>query len=465
MKKIYLQQNNRGAILVLLLFVVFLFSIMMFPVINYAVIESQVIKSNASREQALQIAEAGINYYQWHLAHYPNDYKDGTNTAGPYVHTYIDYDTQEVVGQYSLVITPPATGSTIVTIASTGSTITNPSVKRTIIARYGIPSLALYSFLSNDLIWIGNGETVNGQMQSNNGIRFDGIGNAPIGSAKSTYTCPSNQGSPCPAVKNGIWGSASQAVKNFWQFPVPAVDFSAITSNLANMKSLAQGGGIYLPPSNTNGYSLVFNSAGTVSVYKVTSLRNTPTAWDISGAAHNEDIDYNNRTLQYTVAIPSNGIIYIEDKVWVEGTVKGRVMVAAAKLPYVASTAPTIYIPNNILYAAKDGTNMLGLLAQKDIVVTYYAPTNIEIDAALISQNGSTLFFYYSPAQIKNSITIYGSIMSFGQWTWTWVNGGGTITSGFTTTTSTYDNNLLYGPPPSFPLSALGYKQLSWTSN
>jgi hypothetical protein len=460
-----IQKKNTGAILLLLLFGTFIFSVMMFPVINYAVIESKVIKSNANREQALQIAEAGINYYQWHLAHYPTDYKDGTGVAGPYVHDYIDYDTQAVVGQFILTITPPSTGSTIVTISSTGSTIANPATQRTITARYGIPSLALYSFLSNAVIWIGSSETVGGQMQSNNGIRFDGTGNAPIGSAKSTYTCPTGQGSPCPAVKNGVWGSATQAVKNFWQFPVPAVDFSALTSNLSSMKGLAQSAGIYLPPSNANGYSLVFNSAGTVSVYKVTSLRNTPDAWDINGVAHNENIDYQNRSLQYTVAIPSNGIIYIEDDTWVEGTVKGRVMVATAKLPYVASTAPSIYIPNNIVYAAKDGTNVLGLISQQDVIVTYYAPNTLEINAALVAQNGSAQFYYYNPPRVKTTITVYGSIMTFGQWTWTWVNGSGTNVSGYTNTVSNYDTNLLYAPPPSFPLSSAGYKQLTWTSN
>jgi hypothetical protein len=457
---------NKGEIILLLLIVIFVFSLTMSPIISWIITTNKAIRAGTSKEQALQIAEAGINYYQWHLAHYPNDYKDGTNAPGPYVHNYTDFDTQTIIGQYSLVITPPSNGSTIVTIESTGYTINNPQIKKIITVKYGIPSLAVYSFLSNDVIWIGSQETVNGQMRSNNGIRFDGIGNAPIGSAKITYTCPTTQGSPCPTTKNGIWGDASQAVKNFWQFPVPAIDFSSLTSNLASMKNLAQAGGIYLPPSNKNGYSLVFNNNATVSVYKVTSLLNTPTGWDVNNTAHNEDIDYNARNLQYTQALPNNGIIYVEDNTWVEGIVNGRVMVAAANLPYVSATAPNIYIPKNITYQAKDGSNVLGLLAQKDIVVTYNAPTNLEVDAAIISQNGSAQFFYYpSGGAIKNSISIYGSIMTFGQWTWTWVDGGNNNVSGYTTTIDTYDDNLLYSPPPSFPLSSNGYKQLNWTSN
>lgn len=462
MKKILNKQ--KGETLILLLIIMFVFSVVVTPLISSIVLRSRVLSSTVSKEQALQIAEAGIVYYQWHLAHFPTDYQDGTGLPGPYVHNYIDFDTAATIGTYSLTITPPSTGSTIVTIQSTGVANSNPGVSRTITAKYGIPSLAKYSFLSNSIIWIGNMEAVSGQMQSNNGIRFDGTGNAPIQSAKSTYTCGSGQGCSPSATKNGVWGAAPQSTKNFWQFPVPTVDFSSLTSDLAGMKSSAQSAGIYLPPSNASGYSLVFKANGTIDIYKVTSLRSNPVGYDVNNVAHNEKIDYNLRTLQFNKAIPANGIIYIEDKTWVEGTVNGRAIVAAATLPYNSATAPTIYIPNNIVYAAKDGSSVLGLLAQKDVVVTYNAPTNLEIDAALVAQNGSAQFFYYY-GNIKNSITVYGATMSFGQWTWTWVDGSNNTISGYAHTNSIYDGNLLYGPPPSFPLSASGYQQISWTSN
>lgn len=458
------QISNRGDILLLSLFLVALTGMIVVPLLGMMASDMRAANTQADSVQALQIAEAGINYYQWHLAHFPSDFQDGTGGAGPYVHSYYDADTQQLLGQYSLNITPPSVGSTIVTIQSTGSSAAHPGVTRTITAKYGIPSLAVYSLLTNDVIWIGSGETVSGQMQSNNGIRFDGSANAPIMSAKSTYTCTSGQGSPCPTTKNGIWGSASAAVQSLWNFPVPVVDFSTLTSDLASLKASAQASGIYLSPSNAQGYSLVFNSNGTVSIYKVTSLRANPTGWDVAGNAHNEYTDYNARTLQSTPAIPANGIIYIEDKIWVEGTVNGRVMVAAAQLPYVPSTAPTIYVPNNIVYAAKDGSSVLGLLAQKDFVVTNHAPNNLEIDAAIIAQNGSAQFFYY-PGNIKTSILVYGALMTYGQWTWTWVNGSNNVVSGYSSTNSTYDANLMYSPPPSFPLSSVGYQQLTWTSN
>ncbi|MDR3570946.1 MAG: hypothetical protein P4L81_01965 [Candidatus Pacebacteria bacterium] len=464
------EKAQSGESLILVLLLVTLVSLILTPFFGVIAKELGVAKTRIDREEALQIAEAGIDYYQWHLAHYPTDYQDGTGKAGPYVHTYTDLTTQKIIGYYSLTITPPPTGSTIVTIQSTAWTTDNPNVRRVVTAKYGIPSLALYSFLSNDIIWIGSGETVSGEMQSNNGVRFDGSTNAPVMSAKSTYTCPSSQGSPCPTTENGVWGSANSSVKAFWQYPVPAVDFSSLTSNLATLKSTAQsetGGTYYLPPSNASGYSLVLNSNGTVSIYKVTSLQSEPTGWDVNNNAINTSTDYKNRTLLYSnEPIPASGIIYIEDKVWVEGTVKGRVMVAAAVLPYNSSTAPSIFIPNNIVYAAKDGTNSLGLLAQQNVIVSYAAPQNLEIDGALIAQNGSAEFLYYqNMTAVKTKISVFGSIMTYGQWTWTWIDNNNNDISGYATTNDAYDSSLMYSPPPSFPFSSAGYKQLSWYSN
>jgi hypothetical protein len=84
----------------------------------------------------------------------------------------------------------------------------------------------------------------------------------------------------------------------------------------------------------------------------------------------------------------------------------------------------------------------------------------------MISQNGGCQFFYYqNSTAIKNNITVFGAIMTFYQWTWTWVNGLGNNVSGYSNTHNNYDSNLLYGPPPSFPVSSSGYQLLNWTSN
>jgi hypothetical protein len=453
----------------------FIFVLVLLGLLSYANLELRVTRSAVYDQQAFQIAEAGANYYEWHLAHFPNDFWDGnaSTTPGPYVHNYVDTDTQQIVGKYSLTITPPTVGSTIVTVKSAGTAVGNPNGIRTVTVRYGIPSLAQYAFLTNGDAWIGNTENVSGQFFANGGVRFDGTGNAAIMSAKTTYTCQSWSGDPCPHSENGIWGAAPQSTQNFWSYPQPNVDFSSITSNLATLKSSAQSAGIYLAPSNSSGYLLKFKSDGTIDFYKVTSLHNDPAGTGVEldsnghNIVHNTDIDYQPTTgvsFLYNKPIPSNGVIYIEDQTWVEGVVKGRAMVAAAVLPYNASSAPSMHVQNSITYLAKDGTNSLGLIGQKDFLVTYLSPNNLEIDAALIAQNGSAQRYYYS-GNTLNSITIYGATASNGTWTWSWVDGGNNCTSGYCTTNTAYDGNLLYSPPPSFPLSSSGYQQISWSSN
>src|SRR5574343_531994 len=94
--------------------------VMIGALVSWAAINIKSGKVAIKREQALQIAEAGIDYYRWHLAHAATDYQDGTGVAGPYVHDFLDKDGVKI-GEYSLQITPPPTGFTSVRIRSTGT--------------------------------------------------------------------------------------------------------------------------------------------------------------------------------------------------------------------------------------------------------------------------------------------------------------------------------------------------------
>lgn len=461
----------QGSILVYTIVIIFIFSLVMLGLLGYATMQLRLTRSAIYSQQAFQIAEAGINYYEWRLAKFPADFWDGNSstTPGSYVHKYIDKTNGQAIGQFTLDITPPPVGSTIATIVSTGFTYANPNEKRKITARYGISSLAQYAFLTNSTVWVGSGETINGEMRANGGVRFDGSGNAPISSAKDSYTCPAAYGSPCPAVMPGIWGAASTSTVNHWQFPVPNFDFNTITPNLTGLKATAQtdGGAAYLSPSNKQGYSFVFTANGKVDIYLVKKVLDPPAqAWDVDGNAVNTSADYDQRQMLYSqIAFPPSGVFYVEDNVWVEGVVNGRVMLVAAKLQYNAATAPKLFIANNLTYSSYNGGSILGLLGQKDIIVSYNAPSDLRLDAALIAQNGSVQAYQYqNNTNIKNTITVFGSIISYGQWAWSYIVAGNVV-SGFRNASTTYDTNLLYYPPPSFPITSFGYQQLSWVSN
>ncbi len=471
--KFKIENFEHGSVLIYAVVVIFIFSLVLLGVLQFATSELRVVRGTANREQAFQIAEAGANYYQWRLAHFPSDFWDGnaSTTPGPFIHDYLDKDTEDVIGQFKLTITVPATGTTVTIIKSEGHTLAAPKQLRTITVRYGVPSLAKYGFLTNENVWIGPDEHVSGAMHSNGGIRFDGTGNAPITSAKTTYSCPAWSGSPCPATKPGIWGSAPEATKNFWQMSQPSILFSSLSNDLNAMRSKAKAdpAPAYLGPSNKYGYSFVFNANGTADIYLVKSLRSTPSnGWDVYGNAISQSIDYDPAQLQQLYShtpIPPSGIFFAEDNVWVEGTVKGKVQVVAA-VPSKTSGFPNLYIANNLLYTTNDGSDILGLLSQGSIVPVYYAPTNLTVNAAMVAQNGSIQIYQYpNNTNVKNSITINGSLASFGLWTWTYVDGSNTAVSGYANTYTNYDSNLLYGAPPSFPLSTDGYQQISWTSD
>jgi hypothetical protein len=140
----------------------------------WAGINIKASKVGVKREQALQIAEAGIDYYRWHLAHSPTDFTDATTTPGPYIHDFYDKDGVKL-GTFSLEITPPALGFTLVKIKSTGKVISDPTISRVIAVQLAKPSLAKFAVVANTDMRFGQGTEVFGPIHSNGGIRFDGL--------------------------------------------------------------------------------------------------------------------------------------------------------------------------------------------------------------------------------------------------------------------------------------------------
>ena len=448
MKKIL--SNNRGSMLLfVMVFGAIGFTLVVSGVVGYAILENRASAHKHNREAAFQIAEAGVSYYRWHLAHDKTDYTDGTGQPGPYVHVYEDKD-GNAIGHFSLGITPPPSGSTVVTIESTGWLDSQPDSRRTIRARVGFPALTDYAFLTNGDVWIGDNEAVHGKMHANSGIRFDGTADAPITSAVPSYICKAHIG--CGNVtKPGIWGDGTP--QEYWSYPVPARDFSAVTAKLAEVKTGSQNGGIYLSSSGKQGWRLQFLSNGTVKASKV----NTTDCYKGKDVGDNNYywfcIDAKTYGTATTYNVPANGYIYVEDNVWVDGVVNGRATVGTA-------AGKSIVINGNITYLAKDGNHSLGLMAEKNVLVPYKSPDNLEVNAVILAQNGAAKRYYY-PGDTKDSLTVYGSIISNGLWTWSWVSGGGSVVSGYETTNSTYDANLTYGPPPGFPVGS-EYNLISW---
>lgn len=433
-----------------------------------------------AREQALDIAEAGIEHARWYLAHFQTGYTLGNAGAGPYTYDFEDKDGNRI-GTYALTITPPSTGSTLVGIRSEGRIDSDPLVRRTINVQIAIPSFAKYAVVANDTMRFGEGTITYGPIHSNGGIRFDGLAYNKITSSLSSYDDPDHTGNKefgvhthlnTSGVVNDTFRSAEAPPSTMQtrtdvftagrEFPVPSVDFVGITTDLATIKTQAQASGRYFAASGSQGYLMVLKTNDTFDVYRVTSLVAKPNNCDSNGETGWGTWSVNNKTLLGNYAIPANGLVFFEDHVWVEGTINtARLTVAAATFPDNVNTRKSITINNDLLYTNKDGQDVIALIAQNNINVGMVSQDDLEIDAALIAQNGRIGRFYYeadcSVYETRDTITLYGMLATSKRYGFAYTNG-----TGYQNRVITYDTNLLYAPPPNFPLAADNYQIISW---
>ncbi len=424
--------------------------------------------------KAFSIAEAGLEYYHWFLAHNPGDITHGTGGPGPYIIPYADPEGAsageielEIVGNTSCGQT------TSIDIRSTGKPNDGSGAEETIVGRYAQPTVATFSYILNDSVWAGEDRIINGPYHSNGGIRMDGTANAEVTSSLSNWLCTSSFGCSPNQTKDGVWGAGPN--QHLWSYPVPQVDFSGIAADFSSLKTLAQAEGIYFPRFSTGnsngsaywrGYHLVFNANGTVTVRRVSATRqlsvepvnSADPGWDralIQNEAH-----YN------TYAIPDDcGLIFVEDNVWVEGTVSKKVTIVAANVT-TTGIAPSAYLTDNISYGTTDGSDGLALIAEHNVLIAPDAPSNLTLNGIFIAQGGAfgrNLYDCPSSYEPRNTLTILGTTVSNKRTGTKWVNGCGWWgDAGYQTRIDAYDRKLATDPPPFTPVVSSDYTFVDW---
>jgi hypothetical protein len=461
-----MKNNQKGTITPALLIIASAFIIALYGLLFILALQFDFSQRQVASDKALHIAEAGINYYRWHLIQDPFDFTDATGQPGPYVHDYEDPQ-GEVIGQFSLEITPATESNPIVTIESTGYTNQYPKVDRTIRAQYGRISLTRFAFLHNSNLWFSSDIEVNGPVFSNGGIRQDGTNTSTVESAKETYTCGVESGCTSPVEKPGVWGNGDDS--SLWDFPVKPIDFDSIRVDFINMKTAAQNDGLYLGPSGAQGYHIVFVDDGTFTVYRVTGV-STVLGYSLDDGCKSLPQVIESEVEIGTYSVNDNQIIFVEDNAWVDGTVNGKTTVVAARFP-VGTYETNIWVTDNLKYLDRNGDHRLGLIAEKDIILGIYVPDKFELNGAILAQNGRIIRHHYNyfgcrsggqgVHSQKNEFNFFGSLISNQRSYWNYSSGPGSPASGFVKSTLDYDNNLFYDPPPYFPSSGT-YEFLSW---
>lgn len=452
------------------------FMVILTSFLTFIVTQSKLIEQRVRFEQAGQIAEAGLNYYKWYLAHYPNS----TTTAITGV-----YSDPELgpIGEYQLSLASTTFCGTIMSrqVQSLGYTYADPAVRRTLSARYSRPNVAEYSFIINSSVWAGDDRTINGPYHSNGGVRMDGTHNSSVTSQQSTWSCTPSFGCSPTTTRNGVFTTTANANPALFEYPSAPVSFGAITLDLSEMETKAKAYGIFLPKlaSGNLGYQIRFNSNNTITVNRVTGAYSYYSYTTENGWQTEQNVVTATSSVS-SPTIPANcPLIVAQDKVWLQGVVSGKVTLAAT---FATSTTidPSIILANNITYTSPTTSGLLAI-AEQDVLIGLNVPTNLILNGIFIAKNGRYGRNFYCKSSsdcwsgyvlsnsgpnlrqyaLRNSETHNGTIVSNGRTGTQWTSGSDTL-SGFLDRYTSYDRNLVESPPPFIPETSDVYEYSDW---
>ena len=269
-------------------------------------------------------------------------------------------------------------------------------------------SLADFQRVVNGNVSWGSTATTNGKLYAAGTIDHDGHAYADI------YAENNVTGSV--TMHNGAQKYDHTNIRTVIKNPV---NFNALLASLVDIQRASQVAGVYLDDPTKAAWRLVFQSNGTFTARSCTlnGGQDPAAAAPICGS-----------TTTYNV--PSNGAVYTAQTAVVSGAVNGRVTVGSND---------DIVIADNISRITA-GDDVLGLVAKNDVLGATYTPYNLTWYASVIAQSGT--WRGWTSDGSHGTMTWYGSSTT---------NLGGDWVM-FDTRDYSYDPNLLYLPPPWFPV-------------
>lgn len=493
-------QSRKGSAIAYGLVILAVVSLLLASVLEFV---ASNIKYNAyieAKERAFHITESGIYFYRWYLSHQIEGktqdeidalWEGSPSLLGvdvPFVKDYLD-NNGDKIGEVEISITFPNVGNyNVVEINSTGNTSGSPGATRTIKSTLRRSIWSDFAVISDGPVCFDQYWTINGKVMGNNGVHFDGVANNIVSAGVTTYddTNPMHT-DPATSYYNaaGVWTKSTDPGNVFkagYRTGVAKKDFTGIIAHLQSIRNRSRAGGNDSSGRNAAGDGYFFGDAGegrqiildadgtfdvcTVAEFVTNTgadqhsvkkyLKNTGvgTCTTCSGAC----LDPNLQNL----AIPNFGVIFVEDNIWLEGTINGkRVSIAAASIPDPSDNA-NIFITNHVKYTNYDGTDVLGLLAEGDFEILKNSPDELRIDGAVLAQKGSVSKPEYNPeccgtgcVDGKNTIDIFGCVITKSGLQFSLHKES--CPSLVLERTITYDNNLYLNPPPLFPADAFYY--------
>jgi hypothetical protein len=463
--------QETGGLLIATLVYITVFMILFSSLLGYLISQYRWVSQRTETDRALQIAEAGVEYYRWHLAHFPSDITDGTGAPGPYEHVYEDPELGPI-GKFSLEIGGEVLcgEAQVIQATSTGWTDKDPSIKRTIVVKIARPTVADYSYIVDSNVWAGSSRTIIGPYHSNGVVKMDGDNKSAVTSKITVADCGPTGLGDCGSYWNdinGVYGSGTNP--QWWKWGQPDIPFSNFDYDFGQMETLATTDGIFLPKISNDtslfGYYLELKNDKTVDIYRVTSVWR----WVTSQTPGGQNISFPElagnmntyRTFIRNEAIPQAcPLIYVSDRTWIEGEVSGKVTLVAND---TGAGSPDLFLQNNVTYATGGGVDGLTVLAERNLLIPLYVPDHMTINGVFMAQKGSYGRNYYPDVSPYNGyreqtrLTTNGTVVSKLRTGTQW----GT-TQGFENRDDSYDRLLAVSPPPLTPFTSPDFRFIVW---
>ena len=460
--KMNYSKKRKGAYLPIILVLSVLFLALTTAIISLAMINIKLANNHRDKVLAMQIAEAGVNYYIWHLSHFPDKYCDGPENSalyckhydmngdlvndptldnkewGYYTHDYVVDD--RVIGSYKIKIYPPTTTRNVILIESVGQ-VTGRRIERALIAELGIPSYSRYTVFSNNAeLFVRPGNEIGGTAFANHSGIFNDSKIGRLASSTELTYISEKTGPNTPGIAGDLGSYLGGTV-----FPVSPVNYLKVT----DMQLMTFAGDTVYP--ERGGYYMVLHE-NNYDLFDVTNVVGFP---DREKDIRKNDLDivYDASSIR-TMEYPESGLIYFKDDVWIDGDIgSNKVTIMAASFQDKNSKPKNIIINGNLMTDRDSGR--IGLVSQQHIIVKKNIGQTLRIDANMIAQTGKIYRKQYYEADDPDRLEIYGSMAHNAglQWSYYTSMSENHIVDGFLDVDILFDDASALSPPPKFPLT------------
>ncbi len=425
-------KNKKGIALITAYIVIAVLTALGAAFISRSISEMRIAERDRNSIQAFYIAEAGIDYAI-------EEMRSG-NTSDEDTATLNDSNATPI-GYYN-VIWQRIGSSSIWEITSDGFV---GDTQRSIRVETQPDTFARYLYFTDDEhfrwwwwripVWFVTGDNLGGPLQTNSHFHISGD---PVFSDPD-YNRPVRSEDDFITYMNGGWPINSTATSNppydnptFEEGLQLDADKSPFPSKALDLRTAAVQEGMMLTGPTT----IVLNNDGSMNV------TNSHQGWT------NENMN-----------LPSNGALFVNGgDLTVSGALNGQLSMG---------TNRNIVISDDVTYNSDPridptSTDTLGLIAERDVIISQSAPDDVEVNASVMALGNSFTVENYWQGPAKGTLTVYGGIIQDERGpVGTFNPSTNTKASGYSKDYQ-YDPRLMTNPPPFYPTTG-DYVISSWS--